>query len=116
MGAMDSGSLVPLRWPALWARALKRATGYGMNFEPIFPPYNVRSGAPSGRVALVGQFPGLKPWAEPSSPFGATPFEPAEIHAKHIVLKSIYTPFKNLEPRGLPRRVETLGSALGGMA
>jgi hypothetical protein len=24
-----------------------------------------------GRAALVGRFPGLKPWAETSSPFGA---------------------------------------------
>ena len=26
---------------------------------------------PSGRVAVGGRFPGLKPWAESSSPFGA---------------------------------------------
>jgi len=31
----------------------------------------VRSGAPSGRFALGGLFPGLKPWAESSNPFGA---------------------------------------------
>jgi hypothetical protein len=42
------------------------------NIGPRFHPVRTFDLAPpSGRVALGGRFPGLKPWAEFCSPFGA---------------------------------------------
>jgi hypothetical protein len=41
------------------------------HWTSIFTLLGRSIGAPSGRVALVGRFPGLKPWAESCSPFRA---------------------------------------------
>jgi hypothetical protein len=49
----------------------QRAIETCYDWDPTPFGQDVRSGAPSGRVAPGGRFPGLKPWAEVYSPFGA---------------------------------------------
>ena len=55
-----------------WRVQLRRATiGPYVRFVSTFDLAH-----PSGRLVPGGRFPGLKPWAEVYSPFGARPFGP----------------------------------------
>jgi hypothetical protein len=63
IGEGHSGRFMPRRW--------LQSSAQGFNQVSPGNPQNkrVRPEA-SGRIALGGGFPGLKPWAESSSPFG----------------------------------------------
>ena len=56
---------------------------------------------PSGRVALGGRFPGLKPWAEFCSPCGAENKEPRIVVAYCVFSLSIF--WKEIREGGLIR-------------